>query len=85
MFFHVDESGNTGNNLFDVAQPTLSYGLLSSRSNVDVLGVEIHSAMLASLGVDTLHAAELGVDRIESIAPLLIALHEKMAFNFDPD
>ena len=83
MFFHVDESGNTGNNLFDVAQPTLSYGLLSSRSNVDVLGVEIHSAMLASLGVDALHAAELGVDRIESIAPLLIALHEKMAFSFD--
>ena len=64
MFFHVDESGNTGNNLFDVAQPTLSYGLLSSRSNVDVLGVEIHSAMLASLGVDALHAAELGLSKI---------------------
>lgn len=83
MFFHVDESGNTGNNLFDVGQPTLSYGLLSSKRNVDVLGVEIHSAMLTSLGVDYLHAADLGPGRIESIAPLLADLHEKMDFKFD--
>lgn len=83
MFFHIDESGNTGNNLFDAAQPTLSYGLLSSRTNVDVLGAKIHRAMLSKLGVQTLHAAELGTDRIEVIAPLLIELQKKMSFDFD--
>ena len=76
MFFHVDEPGNTGNDLFDVARPTLSHGLLSSRGNVGVLGVEIHIAVLSSPGVDSLHAAELGVERIESTAPLLVPLHE---------
>jgi hypothetical protein len=83
MFFHIDESGNTGNNLFDLAQPTLSYGLLSSRTNVDVRGVQLHCAMLTTLKVEVLHAADLGVERIESIAPLLIELQRKMDFEFD--
>ena len=83
MYFHVDESGNTGNNLFDASQPILSYGLLSSRDNVDVAGVEAFNAMRSKLGVDSLHAANLGIDRIESIAPLLVSLHETMAFQFD--
>lgn len=83
MFFHIDESGNTGNNLFDSAQPILSYGLLSSRANVDELGVQQHRDMLGLLQVDALHAAELGVARLESIAPLLIELQKKMRFDFD--
>lgn len=83
MFFHIDESGNTGNNLFDPAQPILSYGLLSSKTNVDALGQRLHKAMLGQLGVESLHAADLGVDRVEAIAPLLIDLQEKMSFEFD--
>lgn len=83
MYFHVDESGNTGNNLFDSAQPTLSYGVLTSRRNVDEIGIEIHKAMLSSLGVDSLHAAQLGIERIDSIVPLLTELHVQMDFNFD--
>ena len=83
MFFHIDESGNTGNGLFDAAQPVLSYGLLSSCTNVDALGVELHRAMLAKLGVEALHAADLGSRRIETIAPILIQLQNKMNFSFD--
>ena len=83
MFFHIDESGNTGNNLFDAAQPTISYGLLSSSTNVDALGINLHRLMLSKLGVDSLHGTELGLDRIEQIAPLLIDLQEKMKFSFD--
>lgn len=83
MYFHVDESGNTGNNLFDSAQPTLSYGVLSSHSNVDELGISIHGAMLSNLGVESLHAAELGIERIDSIVPLLAELHDRMDFSFD--
>lgn len=35
MFFYVDESGHTGANLFDEAQPTLFYGVLSSAVHLD--------------------------------------------------
>ncbi|WP_440975505.1 DUF3800 domain-containing protein [Pseudoxanthomonas winnipegensis] len=83
MFFHIDESGNTGNNLFDLQQPRLSYGLLSSRTNVDVLGVDLHRAMLKKLDVPELHAAELGFGGLQEIAPLLMRLHHKMKFDFD--
>ena len=46
MFFHIDESGNTGNNLFDANQPVLSYGVLSCRTNVDVLCSGLHKQIL---------------------------------------
>lgn len=82
MFFHVDESGNTGNNLFDANQPSLSYGLLSSRTNVDALGIALHHAMTSRLKVDALHASPLGVGRLELIAEHLHALHRKMSFDF---
>jgi len=83
MFFHIDESGNTGNNLFDAHQPRLSYGLLSSRTNVDVLGQALHRKMLKLVDQPTLHANLLGVDRLTRIAPLLIELQKKMKFDFD--
>lgn len=83
MFFHIDESGNTGNNLFDVAQPRLSYGLLSSKTNVDALGRSIHRRMLAEVGEPSLHANHLGVDRLTRIAPLLMELQRKMGFTLD--
>ena len=37
MFFFVDESGHTGANLFDAAQPKLYYGLLSSAVFVEAI------------------------------------------------
>jgi hypothetical protein len=83
MYFHVDESGNTGNHLFDPNQPRLSYGLLSSRANVDALGQQIHRKMLRLVAADELHANDLGVGKLSLIAPLLIELQEKMRFDFD--
>lgn len=83
MLFHVDESGNTGNNLFDESQPTLSYGLLSSKLNVDALGVDIHRRIIKELGVESIHANQLGVDRLSSVYPLLMRLQQKFKFDFD--
>ena len=37
MFFYVDESGHTGAHLFDTDQPTLYYGVLSSKLNIDLV------------------------------------------------
>jgi hypothetical protein len=83
MFFHVDESGNTGNNLFDANQPRLSYALLSSRLNVDVLGTRLHRSMLKVLEQEGLHANALGVDRLTRIVHQLIELQEAMKFDLD--
>ena len=82
MYFHIDESGNTGNNLFDSNQPQLTYGVLASLTNVDALGIPLHGAMLSKVGVDSLHASPLGIARIELIAGHLLALQKKMQFEF---
>ena len=83
MYFHVDESGNTGNNLFDPNQQQLSYGVLSCKTNVDVLGKPLHTRMLKELGVTELHANELGVRKLTQISELLYKLQIRMKFDFD--
>ena len=83
MFFFIDESGNTGNNLFDASQPLLCYGTLSSRLNPDVLAKSAHAEMLRRLEVTCLHANELGYSKLTEIAPVLIGLQKKFDFRFD--
>ena len=83
MFFHIDESGNTGMNLFDENQRRLSYGVLSSKLNVDVLGLTAHKEMTKRLGVDALHANEMGVGGLAKIEDVLYALQRKFRFGFD--
>lgn len=51
MFFYVDESGHTGPNLFDPAQPMLYYGVLSSESDIAALAQEAVAKMREKLGV----------------------------------
>ena len=83
MFFHIDESGNTGNNLFDADQPSLSYGVLSSLRNVDVLCAKIHGQIQQEIGCDQIHASQLGFGGLVRIAPYLIEIQKKMQFDFD--
>lgn len=76
MYCYVDESGNTGNNLFDTAQPVLYYGLLTSKTNLDATAEPLLNALRAKLNVERLHANELGVGRLSEIAPdLALQLH----------
>lgn len=83
MFFHVDEAGNTGNNLFDANQPMLSYGLLSSRTNVDVMAAAEHARILKKIGAQSIHASKLGAEGLASIGPDLASLQAKFDFQFD--
>lgn len=83
MFFYIDESGNTGNNLFDSTQPVLSYGLLSCPVNLDIRARGIHRKMLRRLGVTTLHANELREQGLAEIGDLLLQLHKEVRFDFD--
>jgi hypothetical protein len=83
MYFYIDESGNTGNNLFDAHQPRLSYGLLSSVTNADALCTSLHARALRHIKAKRIHANELGVGGLTEIAPLLLEMQKKMGFAFD--
>jgi hypothetical protein len=82
VFFYVDESGNTGLNLFDGNQPNLLYGLLSSRVNLDALAETHLQALRKRFGVSRLHAAELGIGRLSTIAPALLDLVRRYDIRF---
>lgn len=83
MFFYVDESGHTGPNLFDSAQPMLYYGVLSSRLNLDTVAESTLASMRRSLQVPRLHAAELGVGRLVDVSPGLVDLAKRLEMRFD--
>jgi len=83
MFFHIDEAGNTGNNLFDSAQPRLSYGVLSSLRNVDALCADLHKEVQHNIGDKQIHANQLGFGGLVKIAPYLIEIQRRMKFDFD--
>lgn len=83
MHFYVDESGQTGLNLFDEAQPILYYGVLSSSVDLNV-HARVHVERLRDLlGVDRLHANELGVDKLTSICRQLDTIQRKNSICFD--
>jgi hypothetical protein len=83
MFFYVDESGHTGSELFDPAQPVLCYGVLSSHLNVDAVAEGRIKSMRRKLGVGRLHAAELGNGRLVTVADDLFALQRQLDLRFD--
>lgn len=83
MYFFVDESGHTGQQLFDPQQPTLYYGVLSSRLNVDVLAEDGLNRLRRLLAVPRLHAAELGNARLSGIAPTIESLQRRLDLRFD--
>lgn len=83
MFFYVDESGHTGKNLFDEDQPVLYYGVLSSKTNIDILSKEIIHRMREKVGASRLHANELGNGGIVKIMDDLLLLQKKHRITFD--
>ena len=82
MFFYVDESGHTGTNLFDENQPFLYYGVLSSKLNVDVLARKSLRALRSRLGVERLHAAELGNGGLVEIIGDIARIQKKLDLRF---
>lgn len=68
MYYFVDESGNTGLHLFDPAQPLLYYGVLGARANLDVIAEPLLRTLRRELGVNRIHANELGVAKLTTIA-----------------
>lgn len=69
--------------MFDATQPVLHYGVLSSDLNLDVLVEERLAPLRKRLGVDRLHAAQLGVGRLATIADQLVSIQKKFTLRFD--
>lgn len=68
MWAYVDESGNTGNKLFDNNQPVLLAAAMATKTNFDLVYRNDVAAIASKAGARALHANELGVGRIEPIA-----------------
>jgi hypothetical protein len=83
MHFYVDESGQTGLNLFDESQPVLYYGVLSSIHDLNVCAKTQVEALRKKLGVERLHANELGIDRLTSIVDQLDEIQKSFGICFD--
>lgn len=83
MYFYIDESGQTGGNLFDPAQPVFYYGMLSSKFDIDSFAVDRLKRIRNSLKVPRLHAAELGVAKLDAIADDVIDLQRSLCADFD--
>lgn len=83
VYFYVDESGQTGFQLFDDSQPFLYYGVLSSEFNLDEVSLPHVKQLRNNLEVERLHAAELGNGRLVTIVDDLLKLKEKYNLSFD--
>lgn len=82
MYFYVDESGHTGNRLFDLDQPVLYYGVLVAQQSLETAEDRV-AEMRSKLGVSRLHANQLGLGELVKIAPEMIALCSDLAVQFD--
>lgn len=82
MYCFIDESGNTGLELFDANQPILYYGLLTAQVNLDIVAEPLLKELRQSLGVKRIHANELGVARLTNIADKLVWFSKKNDLRF---
>lgn len=68
FFAYTDESGNTGLNIFDSQQPYFWTGTLLCRSDLEIVDHPRIRSCHLSLGVSELHANDLGLARLETVA-----------------
>ncbi|EIO7469429.1 DUF3800 domain-containing protein [Salmonella enterica subsp. enterica] len=83
MHFYVDETGHTGPNLFDHTQPILSYGVLSSRFDLNEVAEKKVVVLRKKFGVKRLHAAELGISKLSEAVDTLLSLQKDFKLRFD--
>ena len=84
MYAYIDESGNTGVNLFDPEQPYFLSVAMSSPVDFDSVFRERVAGIATMSDVGYLHANEMGVDGVESIAGRILELVEfsQVKFHF---
>ena len=74
LFAYVDETGNTGHNIFDEKQPDFFTAALITRGNFDASHGARVAAIALALGQSSLHAKDLGMHRLESVSRDILEL-----------
>jgi len=82
MYAYVDETGNTGANLFDSDQPLFLTAALITKADFDLAHKREYSRICAKIGVPALHASELGFGRLEEVADDLLKVLKKADARF---
>lgn len=82
MYVFVDETGNTGANLFDQDQPDFYTAGLLTRKNFDVEYSVSWRELLASKRIEELHANQIGLGPIEELAPAIRNLLRRAGARF---
>ncbi|SDF92147.1 DUF3800 domain-containing protein [Alloyangia pacifica] len=82
MFAYVDETGNTGKNIFDPDQPEFFTAALITKTNFDVLHGRTLQSISMRAGVPALHASVVGMGPIESAAGDILSLLKKVDARF---
>jgi hypothetical protein len=82
MYAYVDETGNTGNELFDPEQPVFVTAAMMTKTNFDAVRRGDLKAIAGRVGTSALHANELGIGRIEEIADDLLRVIKKADAKF---
>jgi hypothetical protein len=82
LYAFVDETGNTGHNLFDEAQPDFFTAALITKGNFDDYYGDQAQALARTLGAESLHGKELGLGRIEAIGDEFLSLLERAEADF---
>lgn len=82
MFAFVDETGNTGRNLLDEAQPDFFTAALITKSDFDLVYPGAVGRIAKSLGVEALHGKELRLNNVEKVARDLRQLFKKADARF---
>lgn len=82
MYAYVDETGNTGARMLDENQPLFITAALMTRSDFDLrFGREVRD-IAKSIGQEEIHAAQLGIGRLEDIAPDMLRVIRKAGPTF---
>ena len=74
MYAYIDESGNTGFNLFDPEQPYFLSLAMSSHVDFDKVFKERVERISRFAGVSHLHASQMGIEGVETIAQDVLEL-----------
>ncbi|MCK1640179.1 DUF3800 domain-containing protein [Bradyrhizobium sp. 157] len=74
IYAYVDESGNTGKNIFDPSQPDYFAGALIAKGDFDIRYTDHIQKIAGKVGVTAIHANELGLGKLETIAADLYKL-----------
>lgn len=86
MYYYIDESGNTGLNLFDIEQPYFYYGMISSPYDLSFVLSEQYNEIKDILQIprtSDLHGKKIKSKRFNKIINNLIYITKQWQVSFD--